>query len=213
LKIALIGASGFVGSKVLEEVLSRGHEVTAICRYPSKITIKADKLKPVSVDVYDTELLAKVLAGHDAIISAFNSGWHNPRIYEDYKRGYASILEAARKAGVKRILVVGGASSLILPDGKRVFDVYIPEDIKPGVLGPLELLDELRQDLSLDWSFISPPLNLVEGPKTGKFRIGKDNPIFDEKGESKISVGDLAVAILDEIENPQFIRQRFTVGY
>lgn len=213
MKIVLIGATGFVGSKVLDEALSRGHQVTAICRDPAKITVQAEGLIPVAADVYDTQALASVLTGHDAIISAFNSGWQNPNLYADYKRGYASILDAAKSVNVKRILVVGGASSLILPSGERVFDVKIPEDLKKAVQGPLELLDDLRKDHSLNWSFISPPQNLFEGAKTGRFRIGKDNPITDEKGESSISVCDLAVAIVDEIEKPQFIHQRFTVGY
>jgi putative NADH-flavin reductase len=213
MKIALIGATGFVGSKLLAEALSRGHEVTAISRDSAKITAQGVGLIPAAVDVYDSKALTSVLENQDAVISAFNSGWQNPNLYADFKRGYASILEAAKKAHVKRILVVGGAASLILPSGKRVYDVNIPEDFKTAVQGPLELLEELRHEKELNWSFISPAPNLTEGDKTGRFRIGRDNPVTDEKGESKISVGDLAVAILDEIEKPQFIRQRFTAGY
>lgn len=213
MKIALIGATGFVGSKLLAEALARGHQVTAISRDSAKITAQGAGLIPAAVDVYDSQALTTVLENQDAVISAFNSGWKNPNLYADFKRGYASILAAAKKAGVKRILVVGGASSLLLPSGKRVYDVSIPEDFKPAVLGAMELLDELRHEQELNWTFISPAPNLTAGDKTGRFRLGKDNPVTDEKGESNISVGDLAVAILDEIEKPQFIRQRFTVGY
>ncbi|CUH95282.1 hypothetical protein P22_1352 [Propionispora sp. 2/2-37] len=213
MRIALIGATGFVGSKLLMEALSRGYEVTAISRNTDKIATQEEHLIPVSLDVNDTKALAAIFENQDAVISAFNSGWKNPNLYADYKKGYASILEAARLSRVKRILVVGGAASLILPSGKRVYDVHIPEDFKTAVQGPMELLEELRHEKELNWTFISPAPKLTEGDKTGQFRLGKDNPVTDEQGESQISVGDLAVAILNEIENPQFIRQRFTVGY
>lgn len=213
MKIALIGATGFVGSKVLIEALSRGHEVTAISRDTAKLTAQGAGIIPAAIDVYDTNALATALENQDVVISAFNSGWQNPNLYADYKRGYASILEAAKKAHVKRILMVGGAASLILPSGKRVYDENIPENFKTAVQGPLELLEELRSETELNWSFISPAPNLIAGDKTGRFRIGEDHPVTDEKGESKISVGDLAAAILDEIEKPQFIRKRFTAGY
>lgn len=213
MKIALIGATGFVGAKLLTEALSRGHEVTAISRDTAKITARGEKLIPVALDVNDTKALTTIFESQDAVISAFNSGWTNPNLYADYKQAYVSILEAARKSRVKQILVVGGAASLVLPSGKRVYDVHIPENFKTAVRGPLELLEELRHEKDLNWTFISPAPKLTEGDKTGQFRLGKDNPVTDEKGESQISVGDLAVAILNEIENPQFIRQRFTVGY
>jgi putative NADH-flavin reductase len=212
MKIALIGATGFIGSKVLEEALSRGHQVTAICRDPSKITAKAQKLIPVVADVYDNKTLIPLLEGQDAVISAFNSGWKNPNLYADYKRGYASILSASKQAKVKHILVVGGSASLVLPSGKRIFD-GIPDDRKSAVKGPLELLDELKGEWKLNWSFVSPPPGLTPDDKRGKFRLGTDSPVTDEKGESHLSVGDLAVAIVDEIEKPQFIHRRFTAGY
>ncbi|MCX7709690.1 MAG: NAD(P)H-binding protein [Clostridia bacterium] len=213
MKIALIGATGFIGSRVLEEALNRGHEVTAISRHTGKITVQGKGLIPAEMDVYDSNALKLVLEGQDAVISAFNSGWRNPNLYMDYKRGYASILQTAKKANVKRLLVVGGAASLILPTGERVYDVGIPDKFKLAVQSPLELLEELKEEKELNWSFISPALNLTNETKTGKFRLGKDHPVVDEKGENRISVGDLAIAILDEIEHPQFIRQRFTVGY
>lgn len=212
MKIALIGATGFVGSKVLTEALSRGHEVTAISRDTAKL-VQVAGLTPAALDVYDTNALAAALENQDVVISAFNSGWQNPNLYADYKRGYASILAAAKKAHTKRVLIVGGAASLILPSGKRVYDEMIPENFKSAVQGPMELLEELRSEAELNWSFLSPAPKLTADDKTGHFRLGTDNPVTDTNGESTISVGDLAVAILDEIEKPQFIRKRFTVGY
>lgn len=212
MRIALIGATGFIGSKVLEEALSRGHQVTAIYRDTSKIATKSENLIPVAADVYDTPKLVPLLEDKDAVISAFNSGWKNPNLYADYKRGYASILSAAKQAKVKHILVVGGASSLVLPSGKLIYD-SIPDDKKFAVKGPLELLTELKEERDLNWSFVSPPLGLASGDRTGKYRLGTDSPVTDEKGETHLSVEDLAVAIVDEIEKPQFIHRRFTAGY
>ena len=213
MKIALIGATGNVGSHVLKEALSRGHQVTAISRDAAKLPIGQENLTANETDVYDTDALASALRGHDAVISAFNSGWQNPNLYADYKRGYASILAAAKRSGVKRILVVGGASSLVLPDGRLVFDAFIPPDFVNAVRGAMELLDDIKQENALDWTFLSPAIDLQAGERTGKFRLGTDSPVMDDAGKSRISVADMAVAIVDEIENGQFIHRRFTVGY
>ena len=213
MKIALIGATGTVGSQVLKEALSRGHQVTAIVRDASKLPTGQSNVTASETDVTDTAALATVLRGHDAVISAFNSGWQNPNLYADYKRGYASILDATKRSGVKRILVVGGASSLVLPDGRLVFDAYIPKDFVHAVRGAMELLEEIKQEDTLDWTFLSPAIDLHAGERTGKFRLGTDNPVTDGEGKSRITVADMAVAIVDEIENGQFIHRRFTVGY
>ena len=213
MKIALIGATGNVGSHVLKEALSRGHRVTAISRDAAKLPIGQENLTANETDVYDTDALASALRGHDAVISAFNSGWQNPNLYADYKRGYASILAAAKRSGVKRILVVGGASSLVLPDGSLVFDAYIPKEFVHAVRGAMELLDDIKQENELDWTFLSPAIDLQAGERTGKFRLGTDSPVMDAEGKSRISVADMAVAIVDEIESGQFIHRRFTVGY
>lgn len=167
---------------------------------------------PVAADVYDNPKLVPLLKDKDAVISAFNSGWKNPNLYADYKRGYTSILSAAKQAKVKHILVVGGASSLILPSGKLIYD-SIPDDKKFAVKGPLELLAELKEERELKWSFVSPPLGLASGERTGKYHLGTDSPVIDKNGETHLSVEDLAVAIVDEIEKPQFIHRRFTAGY
>lgn len=212
MKIALIGATGNVGSHVLNEALTRGHQVTAIARDAAKL-VGQENLTVNETDAYDTDSLANALRGHDAIISAFNSGWQNPNLYEDYKRGYASILTAAKDSGVKRILVVGGASSLVLPDGRLVFDAYIPPEFASAVRGAMELLVEIKKETELDWTFLSPAIELRKGERTGKFRLGTDSPVMDAEGKSSITVADMAVAIVDEIENGQFIRRRFTVGY
>ena len=213
MKIALIGATGNVGSHVLKEALSRGHRVTAISRDAAKLPIGQENLTANETDVYDTDALASALRGHDAVISAFNSGWQNPNLYADYKRGYASVLAAAKRSGVKRILVVGGASSLVLPDGSLVFDAYIPKEFVHAVRGAMELLDDIKQENELDWTFLSPAIDLQAGERTGKFRLGTDSPVMDDTGKSRISVADMAVAIVDEIESGQFIHRRFTVGY
>ena len=213
MKIALIGATGNVGSHILTEALARGHQVTAIARDTAKLPDNHPNLTASATDVYDTMALASALKGHDALISAFNSGWQNPNLYSDYKRGYASILSAAKQSGVKRLLVVGGASSLVLPDGRLVLDAFIPPEFVHAVRGAIELLEDIKKESDLDWTFLSPAIELRQGERTGKFRLGTDSPVMDAEGKSGITVADMAVAIVDEIENGQFIRRRFTVGY
>ena len=214
MKLFLIGATGFVGTKVLDEALLKGHHVTALVRNPEKVIVKNDLLMLIKGDVFDEGALSKQFKGHDAIISAYNSGWKNPNLYEDFKKGYHIILDAAKQSDIKRILVVGGAASLEVKPGVRVYDTpVIPKEFRPMVMGAMELLDEIKKEHELDWTFLSPPSKLFSGERTGIFRLGKDNPVVDEKGENTISTGDLAVAIINEIEHPQFICQRFTVGY
>ncbi len=213
MKVAIIGATGFVGPKVVNEALSRGHEVTAFSRDPSKLDVEHEHLIKQSVDVYDTDILAQLLVGFDAVISTFNAGWTNPNLYDDFLKGSRSIQEAAKKAGVKRFITVGGAGSLYIHGQQLVDSPQFPADWKAGATAARDYLTELRNEHELDWTFVSPAINLHPGTRTGVFRLGTEEPVFNAEGKSDISAEDLAVALIDELEKGQFIKQRFTLGY
>ena len=206
MKIALLGATGFVGSALLKEALDRGHSVTAIVRHPEKLE-KRDRLVTKAGDVYDAALLA-------ALISAFNPGWKNPDLYNDQVRGTTSIIAAIKKAGIRRVLWVGGAGGLEVKPGVRVVDgPGFPGWIRPGSLATIDALERLRKEPQLEWSYLAPSANMQPGQRTGKFRLECDRLLLDASGQSSISVEDYAVAMINELEHPAHIRQRFTVGY
>lgn len=215
-RVALIGATGFVGSHILKELLSRGYPVTAIARSADSIKIKDGNLRVVEVDVINTEKLASAIEDSDVVISAFNGGWDNPNIYNDFLNGYKSIEKAVDNSNVDRYIVIGGAGSLYI-DGKQIVDGKdFPDKIRAGATAARDYLDKLKANEELDWTYFSPAIEM--GPhlkigRTGKYRLGTDNPVFDDNGESVLSVEDLAVAIVDEVENHRFSRQRFTAGY
>jgi putative NADH-flavin reductase len=212
MKIALIGASGFVGSAVLKEALARGHSVTAIVRNAAKVAA-APGVSAVAADVSDIKRLAEVLAGHDVAISAFNGGWGDPDIYAKHLNGSNAIAAAAKSAGV-RLIVVGGAGSLHAPDGSQLVDSPLfPEAYKDGARAARDALNALQKESGLEWSFVSPAILMAPGERTGKFRLGGEQPVTDDKGESHISVQDLAVALVDEAETPKHTGKRFTLGY
>jgi putative NADH-flavin reductase len=213
MKIALIGATGFVGSAILKEAVDRGHEVAAIVRNPDKLTPHA-KLHPKKGDVYNEDEVVRLVTGHDAVISAFNPGWSNPDIYNQQVKGARSIINGVKKAGVKRLLFVGGAGSLEVKPGIQSVDLpEFPAEYKQGALATREALNMLRKEVSLEWSFLSPSADLSPGKRTGKFRLGTDQLLTSAQGESRISVEDYAMAMIDEVEMPKHIRRRFTVGY
>lgn len=210
MKITIIGATGFVGSALLAEALSRGHEVTAIVRNGSRVPAGPTVRE---VDASDAAALEPALKGQDVVISAFNGGWGDPDIYTKHRKGSTAIATAAAKAGT-RLIVVGGAGSLYAPDGSQFVDSdAFPAEWRDGARAARDHLAELKAGSGLDWTFVSPPFELVPGERTGKYRVGGDTPVFDEAGASRISVADLAVAILDEAERPTHRGQRFTVGY
>lgn len=214
-KTALIGASGFVGSAILKELLSRGYHVEALVRNPENVKVENTRLTVKKVDVADTKALASDLKGYDTVISAYNPGWTNPDIYNLTLQNYPRIVEAAKEAGVKRLLIVGGAGTLFCAPGLRVVDSgVIPAEIMDGVesLGKF-YLDTLNNEKSIDWVFFSPAGSLEPGEATGTYRLGKDDLIVDNEGKSRITVGDYAKAMVDELENPSHHQERFTIGY
>ncbi|WP_299098629.1 NAD(P)-dependent oxidoreductase [uncultured Alistipes sp.] len=213
--VTLIGASGFVGTAVLNELMARGHRVTAVVRNPLKVAVQNPSLTVVKADVADTPALVAACKGNDAVISAYNPGWTNPDIYDETLRNYPLILEAVRQSGVKRLLCVGGAGSLFCAPGLRVVDSgVIPDAIMGGVKSLGEFyLNTLMNEKELDWVFFSPAGTLEPGKRTGKFRLGKDDLIVDKDGNSHISVEDYAVAMVDELETPKHHQERFTIGY
>lgn len=214
-KIVIIGATGYVGSAILKEALGRGHQVKAIVRDPSKLTLIHPHLKVVGGSVTDTDFLSRELAKSDAVISAFNPGWSNPNIYEETLEGYGSILCAVRNSGVHRFLMVGGAGSLLVAPGRLLMDEPdVPKKLLPGIRGMAKVYtDLLLPEKSVDWVFLSPAANMAPGERTGKFRLGKDELIVDDSGDSNISVEDFAVAMIDELEQEKHHQERFTLGY
>ncbi|MBB6342184.1 putative NADH-flavin reductase [Pseudomonas fluvialis] len=213
MKIALIGATGYVGAALLEEALNRGHQVTALVRQPHKLP-SLPNLSAQQADVHDVARLTEQLRGHDAVISAFNPGWGNPDIREQFIAGSQAIIAATKASGVRRLLVVGGAGSLYVAPGLQLIDTEgFPAEYKEGAEGARQALNLLRSEHDLDWSFLSPAALLEPGPRTGIFRLGGEQLLMDGENPGRISVADLAVALLDETERPQHIRQRFTLAY
>ncbi len=213
MKVAIIGASGKVGSFIRDEALARGHQVTAIVRHPEKITVRNPRLRVVKADVLKDKV-DELVKGHDAVISAYNGGWDNPDIYSTGIKGAKAIISGVKKSGIRRLLVVGGAGSLEVAPGVQLIDVMaFPEDVKGAVLATRETLYMLKKEKELEWTFLCPPQNLNPGERTGRYRMGKDQLLKDKNGESKISTQDYAVAMIDEMEHPQHIRERFTVAY
>ena len=214
--VILIGATGFVGSAILNELLSRGHKVTAVVRHAAKLP-KNDNLTAVEEDVANVDAIADIAKGKDAVISAYNPGWGNPQIGKINDENYPKIVEAVKKSGVGRLLIVGGAGTLFVKPGVRVVDTgVIPDEIIDAVrsLGNF-YLHYLTKEHDLDWVFFSPAGMFEEkGERTGKFRLGKDDLIIDPKtNSSHISVQDYAVAMVDELEKPAHHKERFTIGY
>lgn len=217
MKIALIGGTGFVGSAVLAELSQRGHQVIALGRDTAKYRTSPG-VTPVQADATDAAQVAQAVEGVDAVISAYNPGWQSPELYARFMAGTRGVLNGVKRAGVKRVLIVGGAGSLLVAPGVQLMDTpdfasLVPPGIIPGVEGARDALTLIRAESSLEWTFLSPPAKLAPGERTGKFRIGGDELLMNGAEPAGISVGDLAVAIVDEIERPAHIRQRFTVGY
>lgn len=212
--IALIGATGFVGSAILSELLQRGHQVTALARDTGKVPAQAG-LTVVQADVQQAAQVAQAVKGHDGVISAFNAGWTNPNLYDDFLAGSKAITAGTKAGGVTRLLVVGGAGSLFVAPGVQLVDTpEFPAAWKVGATAARDALNLLKDEADLAWTFVSPPALLHPGERTGQFRLGGDELLMSVKGgPAEITVADLAVAIVNEIEAPQHLRRRFTAGY
>ncbi|MDB5961847.1 MAG: 3-beta hydroxysteroid dehydrogenase [Massilia sp.] len=215
MKIALIGASGFVGTAVLAELLRRDHQVTALVRDPAKAMPAG--VAVALADARDCAAVAAAVQGADAVVSAFNPGWDAPDLYDAFLVGSAAIEQGVAAGGVKRLLVVGGAGSLLVAPGVQLVDTagfidHVPAKVVPGARAARDALTRLRANTVLDWTFLSPPALLTPGERSGRYRTGADQLLMDGGQPAGITVADLAVAIVDEIERPKHLRARFTVA-
>lgn len=212
MNIALIGATGYVGSKLLDEALARGHAVTALVTRPEKLADRAN-VTAIKVDVLDEAALAAQLRGMDAVVSAF-SGHAQADVLGYYLQGFSAIVAATKAAGVPRLLVVGGAGSLEVAPGVQLVDTpEFPAQWKGTAEGARQALALLREERELDWTMLSPAAHLDPGTRTGKFRLGTDQLLTDSAGYSGISLEDYAVALIDELERPAHSRKRFSAAY
>jgi uncharacterized protein len=211
MKIALFGATGMIGQRILAEALSRGHEVTAIVRDPVRLDKEHERLRVVVGDIFDENKVAQAVRGHDVVISAFGPKAGEEKTLIEATR---SLINGVKKSGVDRLIAVGGAGSLEVAPGVQLVNTPdFPDFIKPIALAHREALNIYLQEKELNWTNVSPAAMIAPGERTGTYRTDTDRLVVDENGESRISAEDFAVAILDEVENPRFSRMRFTVGY
>lgn len=212
MKIAIFVATGNIGQRITDEALRRGHVVTAVVRDPTKVPPK-EKLSAMKGDVTVIENVTAAASGQDAVISAI-SPEGNKSGNQVFLKAARSLLDGLKVAGVKRLVVVGGAGSLDVAPGKNLVDTpQFPATWKDAALAHREGLKLFQEDTTLDWTWMAPAAMIEPGDRTGKFRTGADRLIADEKGNSRISMEDYAVALLDELEKPRFIRKRFTAAY
>ncbi len=210
MKVVLYGATGMIGSRILAELVARGHSVTAVVRNTAKVPDLSGVL-PLHGDMLDPASVASSARGADAAISAFSPGVEAPD--QTLTAAFQTLVKGLKDAGVNRLIVVGGAGSLEVAPGLQLVDTpQFPPEWKAIAEAHRYAMQALR-DSDLDWTSLSPSAMIAPGVRTGKFRLGTDQLIVDEKGESRISAEDYAVALVDELERPQHLRRRFTAGY
>lgn len=211
MRLTVFGATGRLGNRIAREALERGHQVTAAVREPGRLQNSHERLTAVIGDVCDAANVAAIVRGHDAVISAVGpTGNSRPELVVDAAR---ALIDGLTRAGVRRLLVGGGAGSLEVAPGVQLVDTPgFPKEWREIALAHRDALD-LYRTADLDWTYVSPAAFLEPGERTGKYRTGTDRLLTDEKGESRISMEDLAIAFLDEVEKPRFLRRRMTVAY
>ena len=209
MKVVLCGATGQAGSRILNELLERGHEVTAVVRDPAKVAAR-EGLTVVKGDVSDVDGIVAASAGVDALVSAYGPGPEHPELLVGATE---KLLEAAIASGVQRFVFVGGAGALeVAPGVTLIASGHLPAEWMGIAVAHADAL-ELARKSDVNWTSLAPAAFFEAGERTGKFRLGKDGLISDEQGNSRISFEDYAIALVDELENPRHERQRFTVGY
>lgn len=233
MQIGVIGATGTIGSRVVSEALSRGHHVTAFSRDASQTQDGRENITWKSLDVTDAEGIAAILSGLDVLVSAFGPGntakdpadavaraIADPKVYV---RAATALLAALDSHPRVRLIVIGGAASLeirpglVFTDSGELIDQALdqfglPREYAAAMRGHGDALNIYRTSNRL-WTYFSPAIDIVPGERTGRFRIGGDQPVMDADGRSRISAEDAAVAIIDEAELPRFVQRRFTIGY
>lgn len=210
MKIAVFGASGMIGQQITLEALVRGHAVQALMRNPASLLIAHPCLTASRADVCDSTSVAKALIGADVAVNATGNRSTEARAF--FLTSTHALIDAVKCVGTNRLLIVGGAGSLEVAPGIQFIDKHFeqfPPEARPIALAQRETLDIYRAS-DIDWTVFSPSAHITPGKRTGKYRLGTDQLLVNGQGESYISVEDFAVALVDEVENPHFIRQRFT---
>jgi uncharacterized protein len=211
MKLIIFGASGLLGTRLINEALVRGHELTAVARDVAPLKERNRPIRIASADATEPDSVATVAAGHDAALSAVTQHDH-PQMLADAARG---LLEGLGRAGVRRLVVAGGAGSLLVPSGQRLVDTpEFHDEWKPEALAAADALEVFRAyEGPVDWSYVSPGALLEPGERTGRYRLGGDELLVDEQGASRITMEDFAIAMLDETEKPRHVRERFTAAH
>jgi uncharacterized protein len=209
MNVVLYGSTGKAGSRILKELTSRGHRVTAISRNPAKLQ-GITGISTNKDDLSDVSKTAEVIRGADAVISAYGPPQDNT---EEIVEVTQRLVDAVKRGGSPRLIVVGGAGGLNVAPGVTLIDSgFLPDAYKPIAKSHVRAMNVLRAS-DIDWTYLAPAAYFEPGERTGKFRLGKDELIANEKQESRISMEDYAIALVDELEKPDHRKQRFSVGY
>lgn len=212
MKIAIFGAAGRIGSRIVDEALNRGHDVTAVVRHPENYTKIHQHLKVAKADLFRAQDVETGAFDQDAVVSAYSPA--KGVLPSTITEVAVPLINGLKQAHVKRLIIVGGAGSLEVAPGTQLVDTPdFPAAYKPTSLAHREALKIYQLEKDLDWTFACPSAEIMPGERTGKFRTAVNQLLTAENGKSYISMEDFAVGIIDEIENPTHIREIFTMGY
>jgi len=209
MNVTLYGGAGRIGTRILNELLSRGHKVKAVVRDVSKVNA-APNLTIAQGDLSAASVIADASRGSDVIISSYGPKPENPLEIVDVNK---RLVEAVKQSGVPRLITVGGAASLEVAPGRQLFDEPTFPEAWKGIAGAHREALKVLKGCDINWTCLSPATMIMPGERTGKYRTGTNNLVVQENGKSEISMEDYAIAIVDEMEKPKHERMRFSVGY